>query len=87
MTGKAIVSTRACGVDHVLLEEGIYIEAHDLENSLRQKFREVSALDRRELQRRGTAIRQRIINEYNWDAQARRMVAFLQGIVSARPAE
>jgi glycosyltransferase involved in cell wall biosynthesis len=83
MTGKAILSTRACGVDKVLRDEGIYADANNLEESLRQKFQEVSAMDRSELQQRGTVIRQRIINEYNWDAQARRMIDFMARIVTA----
>lgn len=84
MTGKAILSTRTCGVDKVLLDEGIYLDAGSLEESLRQKFREVSDMARNELQRRGGIIRQRIVNEYNWDAQARRMVDFLTGLVESR---
>ncbi len=87
MTGKAILSTRACGVDQVLLDEGIYADAGNLEPSLCQKFREVSAMDRAELQRRGAAIRQRIIKEYNWDQQARRMVEFFQSIIKCCPAK
>ncbi len=85
MTGKAILSTRTCGVDKVLLKEGIYLDANDLEKSLREKFREVSEMDRRELRRRGSIIRQRIVNEYNWDAQARRIVDFIGEVVKSRP--
>jgi len=81
MTGKAILSTRACGVDKVLKEAGIYADANNLESSLRQKFREVSAMNRDDLQRRGAIIRQSILNEYNWDAQARRIIEFLEAIV------
>ena len=86
MAGKAILSTRTCGVDQVLRYEGIYVDAYDLEKSLGQKFREVSELERSELQRRGQAIRLRIVNEYNWDAQVQRVLAFLQGILKTRPA-
>jgi glycosyltransferase involved in cell wall biosynthesis len=84
MTGKAILSTRTCGVDKVLLDEGLYLDAGHLEDSLREKFREISNMDRNELQRRGGIIRQRIVNEYNWEAQARRMIDFLTGLVQAR---
>lgn len=83
ITGKAILSTRACGVDKVLLDEGVYVETDDLEGSLREKFREVSAIERSELQRRGTVIRQRIVSEYNWDEQARRIVEFICGILKS----
>ena len=84
MTGKAIVSTRACGVDQVLREEGIYIDAENLEASLCHKFREVSAMPRHELQRRGAIIRQRVIHEYNWDAQACRIIEFLEATIKSR---
>ncbi len=84
MTGKAILSTRTGGVDKVLGEEGIYLETEDFDNSLRQKLCEVAAMDRAELQRRGTAIRERVLKDFNWDAQARRMVEFLTGILKKR---
>ncbi len=82
MTGKAILSTRTGGVDEVLREDGIYLDTEDFENSLRQKLREVAALDRAELQRRGTNIRNRLLKEFSWDAQGRRMIDFLAGISS-----
>jgi glycosyltransferase involved in cell wall biosynthesis len=85
MTGKAILSTRTGGVDKVLGEEGIYLETEDFDNSLRRKLREVAAMDRTELQRRGTAIRNRILREFTWDEQARRMIEFLTRIVRKRP--
>ena len=83
MTGKAILSTRTCGVDQVLGEEGIYLETKDFDDSLRQKLCEVAAMDRAELQRRGTAIRNRILREFNWDEQARRIIEFLEGILKS----
>jgi len=85
ITGKAILTTRIGGVDEVLGEPGLYFDAENLEAALRQKFCEVAALERAELQRRGAAIRQRILTDFNWDAQARRMVKFLKEIVPAPP--
>ena len=84
MTGKAILSTRLSGVDKVLGEEGIYLETDDFASSLRQKLCEVAAMNHAELQRRGTAIRNRIRREFNWDEQARRMIEFLTGILKTR---
>jgi glycosyltransferase involved in cell wall biosynthesis len=81
MTGKAILSTRTCGVDEVLGAGGFYLETKNFEDSLRQNLRAVAAMDRAELQRRGKAIRDRILREFNWDAQARRIVEFLEGIL------
>ncbi|MDE3066833.1 MAG: glycosyltransferase [Verrucomicrobiota bacterium] len=85
MTGKAILSTRTGGVDKVLGEEGLYLETENFEDSLRQKLREAAAMDRAELQRRGTAIRNRILREFTWDKQAHRMVEFLTRILNKRP--
>src|SRR5437667_1835956 len=48
---------RTGGVDEVLQEDGLYLDAEDFENSLCSKLREISAMPRAELQRRGTAIR------------------------------
>jgi glycosyltransferase involved in cell wall biosynthesis len=79
--GKAVLSTRTAGMDEILGKEGIYIEAENFEDSLRQKLREISAMDRSELQRRAQAIRNRIVNEFNCDEQARRMVEFLTRLV------
>jgi glycosyltransferase involved in cell wall biosynthesis len=83
MTGKAILSTCTCGVDKVLGHEGIYLETNDFPNSLRKKLCEVAAMDRAELQRRGTAIRNRILRDFTWDEQARRIIDFLEGIVKS----
>ena len=83
MAGKAIVSSRTGGADEVIGPEGFYIENENFEESLRQKLQEIAGMDRTELQRRGTAIRNRIHTEYNWDAQARRMIDFLQATVAS----
>jgi glycosyltransferase involved in cell wall biosynthesis len=77
MTGKAILTTRTGGVDEVLGPEAFYLETENFEVSLREKLRLLSATDRAELQRRGTLIRRRILRDFNWDEQARRMVEFL----------
>jgi glycosyltransferase involved in cell wall biosynthesis len=80
MTGKAILSTRVGGVDLVLREEGLYVDGADLDESLRRALPGVARMERAELQRRGVAIRDRVLQEYNWDAQARRIIEFLKGI-------
>jgi glycosyltransferase involved in cell wall biosynthesis len=84
MTGKAILSTRTGGVDKILGEEGLYLETDNFVESVRQKLSEVARMDRAELRRRGTAIRNRVLKEYNWDAQARRILEFLGKIVESR---
>ena len=85
VAGKAILSTRVGGVDEVLGEEGIYFDPENFEASLRQKIREISGMDRSELQRRAGIIRERIVREFSPDKQARRILAFLDGLVKSRP--
>lgn len=84
MTGKAILSSRTGGVDQVLGPEGYYIDNEGFEVSLLHRLREIGGVSRSELKRRGTAIRKRILTEYNWDVQGRRMTDFLAGLVAAR---
>jgi glycosyltransferase involved in cell wall biosynthesis len=81
MTGKAILTTRTGGVDEVLQADGLYLETDGFEQSLEEKLKAVSSLDRAELQRRGTAIRNRLLKDFNWDEQARRMVDFMTGVL------
>ena len=85
MAGKAILSTRVGGVDDVLGAEGIYFDTDKLEETLPQKFREVSAMDRAELQRRGRIIHNRIAGEFSAGKQARRIFEFLAGLVKSPP--
>ncbi len=84
MAGRAILSTRTGGVDQVVGPEGFYIENDNFEGSLLQQLREIAGISRSELQRRGTAIRKRILTDFNWEVQARRVIEFLTEIVAAR---
>ncbi len=81
VAGKAILSTRTAGMDEILGTEGIYIETDAFEDSLRQRLREVSAMDRVELQRRAAIIRDRIINNYSWEKQSQLIIEFLTRLV------
>jgi glycosyltransferase involved in cell wall biosynthesis len=86
ITGKAILSTRIGGVDEVLGEPGLYFDANNLETALRQKIADVAQMNRVDLQNRGTAIRRRILKDFNWDVQASRMATFLTSAVKTRRA-
>ena len=86
IAGKAILSSLTAGVDEVLGKEGIYFDAENFEESLQKKIREVSAMDRAELQRRARIIRNRITKEFSPDEQARRVFEFLARIVESRSA-
>jgi glycosyltransferase involved in cell wall biosynthesis len=85
MTGKAILTTSTGGVDHILGEEGLYFDAETFERSLLERLCEISRMDRGELDRRGATIRERLVRDFNWDAQGRRMIEFLQQIASSCP--
>ena len=87
MTGKAILSTRTGGVDEVLGENGLYLETEDFGASFKQRLREISLLDRAELQRRGTAIRRHVLQNFNWEEQSRRMVDFMAETARATAAQ
>jgi glycosyltransferase involved in cell wall biosynthesis len=84
--GKAILSTRTAGIDEILGNEGLYIETEKFEESLRQKLREVSAMDRAALQCRATIIHDRIVKNYSWGEMSRCVVEFLTKIVNSRRA-
>jgi glycosyltransferase involved in cell wall biosynthesis len=84
MTGRAILTTRTGGVDKILGEHGFYLETENFEESLRRTLVEVASLSRQELDRRGAAIRNRLIRDYNWDIQAKRMVRFMEALVSKK---
>jgi glycosyltransferase involved in cell wall biosynthesis len=84
VAGKAILTTRIGGVDAALGDEGIYFETDNFEESLGKKIQEVSAMDRAELQRRGRAIREKVVREFSAEEQARRIFEFVKGLVQSR---
>lgn len=85
LAGRAILSTRTAGMDELLGEEGMYLDTENYEDSLREKLKEISAMERKELQRRAKIIHDRIVNNYSWEEQARRSVEFLSQIMKTRP--
>lgn len=85
MTGRAILTTRTGGVDRILAEHGLYLETDGFEESLRQKLVEIGRMKREDLDRRGAAIRERLMHHFNWDIQAARMVRFFEALVEKRP--
>lgn len=84
VAGKAILTTRVGGTDAALGEEGIYFGTDDFEETLAGKIREVSRMDRSELQRRGQAIRTKVLKDFSAQEQARRVFEFLEGLVHSR---
>jgi glycosyltransferase involved in cell wall biosynthesis len=84
MTGRAILTTRTGGVDEVLGPEAFYLDGTDLDAALGPRLREIAATSRTELRRRGAALRERVLHEYNWDRQTGRVADFLRRVVPHR---
>ena len=78
LTGRAILSTRLAGIEHVLGPEAFYFDERDFAASLRSQLLAIAAISRAELRRRGAAIRARIITDYNWSRQAGAMAEFIR---------
>lgn len=81
VTGRAILSSRLSGVDKLMGDLGFYFDPRDFTPSLHAALREVAAVPRVELDRRGRAIRELFLREHTWDEQARKIVEFITGIV------
>jgi glycosyltransferase involved in cell wall biosynthesis len=87
LAGKAILSTITGGVNQVIEKECIYFDTNNFEESLCERIQEMSNMDRAELQRRATTIRNLVTQNYSYNEQARRMVEFMKGLVNSRNAQ
>ncbi|MBX3732656.1 MAG: hypothetical protein KF791_08685 [Verrucomicrobiae bacterium] len=83
MTGRAILTTATGGVDRVLGDRAFYLDPQDFNTSLRTQLTRIAAMDREALRLRGQAIRAHILREYSWDAQAARILRFLESLKPA----
>jgi glycosyltransferase involved in cell wall biosynthesis len=77
LCGRAILTSRLPGVEAVLGPDAFYFEPSDFTHGLRQRLQELSAVDPGELDRRGAAIRKRVLREFSWSKQAARISQFL----------
>jgi len=77
LCGRAILSSRISGVDRVLGPEAFYFEAGQV-TSLIAALEKIAEMDRGELCRRGAAIRDRVVGEFNWPRQATQITTFLR---------
>lgn len=82
LCGRAIVASRMSGIDDVLGPEAFYFEPDNYEATLRTALNTAAKTSRAELLRRGTAISQRVMGEFNWLHQAARMAEFIKNIYS-----
>lgn len=82
LSGRAILTSRLAGVDAVLGDEAFYFDVRDFDRNLDRAFGEIAELPRAELQRRGAAIQARVVQNFSWERQARRLAEFLQRVVA-----
>ncbi len=85
MTGRPILTSRVSGVDLVLGDAAFYFDADDFERSLDLALTQIEGLPREELQRRGAAIQQRMLTEFSWERQGKRMSDFLLEAIRRGP--
>ncbi len=92
LSGRAILTSKLSGVEHVLGPEADYFNPHDFERGLAEEMAKLAMTPRKELHRRGAAIQQRVVRQFSWEEQGGRLAEFLErvaigvGLVS-EPAE
>ncbi|MCB1128773.1 MAG: glycosyltransferase, partial [Verrucomicrobiae bacterium] len=84
LAGRAILTTRLSGVEHVLGPGAVVIEPDPLVDNLKQAILATAQTDRIELRRRGEEIRQRVLGNYSWRRQARRVARFLERVAGGQ---
>jgi hypothetical protein len=83
LSGRAILTSRLSGVEAVLGADAWYFDAAEFEKSLGTELERLANIPRSELHRRGAAVQQKILTEYSWDEQGRRVAEFLGRIAGA----
>ncbi len=83
LSGRAILTSRISGVEDVLGPEANYFDPHDFDRSLAEELKQLARTPRAELQKRGASIQQRVIRQFSWEVQARRLAEFLEEICEA----
>lgn len=75
---RAILASRIAGIDEVLGPEAFYFAPDDYEKTLKDALEACAKTSREELRRRGAAVSERVMREFNWAAQAARMAEFIR---------
>jgi hypothetical protein len=66
------------GVEEVLGSGAFYFDPYNFEQSLGNELYRLSRTPRSELHRRGAAIHEKVIREFSWKHQGRRLAEFLE---------
>ena len=82
LTGRAILASRLSGVESVLGPEAFYYDPADAAGDFAAQVRQVSALPRVELRRRGGEIQAGLLARYDWASQAAALAGFMKGLLT-----
>jgi glycosyltransferase involved in cell wall biosynthesis len=85
LSGRAILTSRVSGVDHILGPDALYFDENDFDRSLDEALGRVSALTRAELRERGANLQARLLTEYAWPLQGERLAGFINGVFRPTP--
>jgi glycosyltransferase involved in cell wall biosynthesis len=86
LTGRSILTSNLSGAEEVLGPQAYYFDPRDFDRSLRENLFALTNTSRMELDRRGEAIRQRVVSEFCWTKQGQRLANFLQQICTGKAA-
>jgi glycosyltransferase involved in cell wall biosynthesis len=84
LSGRAILTSRVSGVERILGDQAFYFDENDFEASLDQALSRLATVPREELNRRGMSIQQRLVNNFSWLQQGRRLAGFIHAQLDAR---
>lgn len=87
LSGSAILTSRLSGVESVLGPDAYYFDAEQFDATLSEQLRGLAATPRAELARRGAAVQRKVLGEFSWAEQGRRLAEFMQRLVTPHPAE
>lgn len=75
--GRSILTSRLSGVDEVLGPDAYYFDATQFDSSLSQSLQQLIATPKTVLHQKGAAIQERMLLNYAWEKQGRKLAAFL----------
>ncbi len=87
LSGCAILTSPVSGADQVLGEAAFYFDEHDFDRSLDDALERLSKVPRAELHQHGMKIQQRLLANYSWAQQGRRLAEFILNLLSSSSAK
>lgn len=85
MGGRAVLSTPLSGADAVLGPDAYYFDPTRFDESLDQALQQLIETPRAELDRRGAAVQQHVLQEYRWERQGLRLASFIFELIGRPP--